>query len=123
MLIKKTAPLLAALATGGIAVALTIALGATAPVARASTRTVCCFRITVKVSGTAYGDYQKFEMNADQGRYQYDWDGAAFGLAHLQSGILVTDRGVGVGSLVETNQVVDYAGRPKDGDQAGCSQG
>jgi hypothetical protein len=92
-----------------------------APAAGASPRTVCCFRITLKVSGSAFGHYKKFQENANEGDYQYSWDGVAYGIAHLQSDVLVTDRGVGAGDLLERNDVVDYAGRPADREE--CSGG
>jgi hypothetical protein len=91
------------------------------PTAQARSQTVCCFRITVEVSGEAQGLYTKVDPTDSQGLYDYKWDGQAYGLAHLQGSALQTDRGVAAGYLAEFNNVKDGEGRPRDRETPGCS--
>ena len=100
-------------------------LGATlfSPPAQARPLTVCCFRVTVEVSGEAHGVYTRVDPTDSQGLYAYLWDGTAYALAHLQGSTLRTDRGVAAGYLQENNGVTDSSGRPRDRNDPGCSQG
>jgi len=93
------------------------------PAAQARPTTVCCFRITVEVSGEAQALYTKVDRIDSQGSYDYLWGGTAYGLAHLQGSGLETDRGVAAGYLQELNKVTDGDGLPRDRTDPGCSQG
>jgi hypothetical protein len=95
------------------------------PAAQARPLTVCCFRVTVEVSGTARAIYTRVDKTDSQGVYEYRWEGTAYGLAHLQGSALRTDRGVEAGYLLEENQVMDarccgYPDVPRDRHDPGC---
>ena len=95
------------------------------PAAQARPRIVCCFRVTVEVSGTARATYTRVDKTDSQGVYEYRWEGTAYGLAHLQGSALRTDRGVGAGYLLEENQVTDARccgdpDVPRDRHDPGC---
>jgi hypothetical protein len=102
----------------GIALLLGAALFS--PAAQAQPRTVCCFRVTVEVSGEAQATYRRVDKTDSQGDYDYRWDGTAYGLAHLQGSALRTDRGVGAGYLSEENRVTDASGESRDRNDPGC---
>jgi hypothetical protein len=97
--------------------------GLVSPAAQARPQETCCFRITVEVTGQAEAQYRRVDPTDDQGNYDYEWDGTAYGLAHLQGSGLVTDRAVAAGYLKEQNAVTDGEGRPRDRNDPGCSQG
>jgi hypothetical protein len=104
--------------------ALLLGAGLLCPAAQAQPQVVCCFRITVELTGHVEASYTKVDPNDSQGQYKYRWDGAARGLGHLQgSSGFQTDRGVAIGFLDEENYVKDSEGRPQDRTDAGCSQG
>jgi hypothetical protein len=108
----------------GIALLLGAAL--CSPAAQALPRTVCCFRVTVEVSGAAQATYHRIDKTDSQGQYDYGWEGTAYGIAHLQGSALRTDRGVGAGYLREQNQVMDasccgYPDVPRDRHDPGCT--
>jgi hypothetical protein len=117
-------------ATGGAARAaalivlasMALLLGAAlfSPAAQARPRIVCCFRVTVEVSGTARATYRRVDPTDSAGQYDYTWEGTAYGLAHLQGSGLRTDRGVGAGYLLEENQVTEASGQPRDRHDPGC---
>jgi hypothetical protein len=88
--------------------------------AQARPLTVCCFRVTVEVSGEAQATYTRVDRTDSQGEYDYRWDGTAYGLAHLQGSGLRTDRGVGAGYLSEENRVTDASGESRDRNDPGC---
>src|SRR5437588_4911143 len=54
------------------------------PAAQARSQSVCCFRVTVEVTGEAHARYTRVHPTDDDGLYAYLWDGTAYGLAHLQ---------------------------------------
>src|SRR2546423_13849264 len=87
--------------------ALLLGAGLFSPAAQARVRTICCFRVTVEVSGAAQATYHRIDKTDSQGNYDYGWEGTAYGIAHLQGSALRTDRGVGAGYLREQNQVMD----------------
>ena len=89
----------ALVALAGMALMLGAALFS--PAAQAGPRTVCCFRVTVEVSGAAQATYHRIDKTDSQGNYDYGWEGTAYGLAHLQGSALRTDRGLGAGYLRE----------------------
>ena len=93
------------------------------PAAQARPQSVCCFRVTVEVTGEVQTQYTRVDPIDDQGLYFYKWEGTAYGLAHLQGSVLVTDRAVAAGFLAEQNGVTDGEGRPRDRNEPGCSQG
>jgi hypothetical protein len=104
-------------------IVLFVAIALSSPAAHALPKSVCCFRITVEVTGEAHADYTRVDPHDDQGQYAYLWNGTAFGLAHLQGSDLITDRGLGAGYLGEINNVLDYTGRPRDHWEHDCPQG
>ena len=91
------------------------------PAAQARARTICCFRVTVEVSGAAQATYHRIDKTDSQGNYDYGWEGTAYGIAHLQGSALRTDRGVGAGYLREENQVTEASGQPRDRNDPGCT--
>ena len=108
----------ALVALAGIALLLGAALFS--PAARARPRTVCCFRVTGEVSGEAQATYTRIDKTDSQGDYNYNWEGTAYGLAHLQGSALRTDRGVGAGYLLEENRVTEASGQSRDRNDPGC---
>jgi hypothetical protein len=106
-------------------VALLLGAALFSPAAQARPLTVCCFRVTVEVSGTARAIYTRVDKTDSQGVYTYRWEGTAYGLAHLQGSALRTDRGVEAGYLLEENQVMDARccgdpDVPRDRHDPGC---
>jgi hypothetical protein len=108
----------ALVALAGVALLLGPALFSSA--AHARSRTVCCFRLTVEVSGEVHSRYRKIDPTDDEGVYDYRWEGTAYGLAHLQGSVLRTDRAVAAGYLLEETQVTDGSGQPRDRHDPGC---
>jgi hypothetical protein len=106
-------------------VALLLGAALFSPAAQARPLTVCCFRVTVEVSGIARATYRRVDPADSEGQYDYSWEGTAYGLAHLEGSALRTDRGVGAGYLLEENQVMDArcCGEPdvpRDRHDPGC---
>jgi hypothetical protein len=84
---------------------------------------VCCFRITVELTGQVEANYTKVDPTDSQGSYDYTWNGAARGLGHLQgSSGFQTDRGVETGFLDEQNFVTNSEG-PRDSSDPDCKPG
>src|SRR4051812_46894434 len=102
---RLRAAALAGLATAAVTLAAAAALS---PAAQARPRVVCCFRVTVNIDGKVQGDYTKVDRTDSQGRYYYNWDGTGYGIAHLKSSILETDRGVATAFFGEVNEVTDF---------------
>jgi hypothetical protein len=87
-----------------VGVALLLGGALFSPAAQARPLTVCCFRVTVEVSGAAQATYHRIDPTDSQGNYDYGWEGTAYGIAHLQGSALRTDRGLGAGLLAGTER-------------------
>jgi hypothetical protein len=109
----------ALVALAGLALFLGAALFS--PAAQARPLTVCCFRVTVEVSGAAQATYTRVDRTDSQGKYDYGWEGTSYALAHLQGPALRTDRGLGAGYLREQNAVTEASGELRDRHDPGCS--
>jgi hypothetical protein len=100
----------------GLAVLTALLLAAAIGAAEAGAREVCCFRVTVDISGIVSSDYGSADPDHGdyvQGYYFYGWNGTAYGLARYNHGLLSSERGVASGYLGEGGswKIVDEHGQ------------
>src|SRR4051794_16314847 len=90
--------------------------------AQATPRKVCCFKITLTVSGAVDANYTRVEPNDFVGEYRYHWSGAAYGIAHLVGDTLITDGGTAAGCLEEVDGVKDSDGKRLGSEEPDCRE-
>jgi hypothetical protein len=100
----------------GLAVLTALLLTAAVAAAEADARGVCCFRVTVDITGDVNSDYGSSDPGQGdytQGFYFYGWGGTAYGLARYNHGRLSSERGVASGYVAEGGswKIVDSQGQ------------